>query len=204
MTMTAAVSASSMLQLRYRVRGDAALQLEVRPFQVNPSTQYLNTPGGVARVKSAALRDVPRRTRAREVEIDIPLQTGAQRQPFARIARDWREKLDRVHIDIGGAPEIARTIRTSLAYTLIHRDGAALKPGSRSYDRAWIRDGALLGAMLLRLGHAAEAKAFAEWFAKYQYENGKVPCCVDARGADPVPENDSHGEFIFLVREIER
>src|SRR5205085_4570931 len=30
MTMTAAVSASSMLQLRYRLHGDAALQLEVR------------------------------------------------------------------------------------------------------------------------------------------------------------------------------
>ncbi|HYU25533.1 MAG TPA: hypothetical protein VEO74_10040, partial [Thermoanaerobaculia bacterium] len=201
MTMTAAVSASSMLQLRYRVRGDAALQLEVRPFQVNPSTQFLNAPGGVARVYKKLPR-FPRR--ARKLEIDIPLQKGAKRQPFARIARDWHEKLDRVRIDIGGAPEIARTIRTSLAYTLIHRDGAELKPGSRSYDRAWIRDGALLGAMLLRLGHAAEAKAFAEWFAKYQYEDGKVPCCVDWRGADPVPENDSHGEFIFLVREIER
>ena len=34
--------------------------------------------------------------------------------------------------------------------------------------------------------------------------NGKVPCCVDARGADPVPENDSHGEFIFLVSELYR
>ena len=74
MTMTAAVSASSMLQLRYRLHGDAALQLEVRPFQVNPSTQFLNAPGGVARVKSAALREVPRLTKAREVEIDIPLQ----------------------------------------------------------------------------------------------------------------------------------
>jgi hypothetical protein len=201
MTMTAAVSASSMLQLRYRVHGDAALQLEVRPFQVNPSTQFLNLPGGVARVKHS-LPHIPRRIH--DFELDIPLATGAKRQPFARIARDWREKLDRVHIDIGGAPEIAKTIRTSLAYALIHRDGAALKPGSRSYDRAWIRDGALLGAMLLRLGHAAEAKAFAEWFAKYQYENGKVPCCVDARGADPVPENDSHGELIYLVHEIER
>ena len=34
--------------------------------------------------------------------------------------------------------------------------------------------------------------------------NGKVPCCVDARGADPVPENDSHGEFIYLVAEYYR
>jgi len=198
------ISASSMLQLRYRVRGDVELQLAVRPFQVNPSTQFLNAAGGVTRVKHAALRHVARRTRARDFEIDIPLRPGAKRQSFEQIAAGWREKLNRVRIDIGGAPEIANTIRTSLAYTLIHRDGAALKPGSRSYDRAWIRDGALLGAMLLRLGHAAEAKAFATWFAKYQYEDGKVPCCVDQRGADPVPENDSHGEFIYLIREIER
>jgi hypothetical protein len=204
MTMTAAVSASSMLQLRYQVRGDAMLELLVRPFQVNPSTQFLNAPGGVARVKNAAMPRYPFRTRVRDAEIDIPLQPGAKRQPFEQIAADWREKLNRVRIEIGGAPAIANTIRTSLAYTLIHRDGAALKPGSRAYDRAWIRDGALLGAMLLRLGHAAEAKAFAAWFAKYQYEDGKVPCCVDSRGADPVPENDSHGEFIYLVREIER
>jgi hypothetical protein len=196
MTMTAAVSASSMLQLRYRVHG-AELQLEVRPFQVNPSTQFLNSPGGVARVKHAL-------PRLHHFELDIPLKKGANRQSFERIAADWREKLNRVRIDIAGAPEIADTIRSSLAYTLIHRDGAAIKPGSRSYDRAWIRDGALLGAMLLRLGHASEAKAFARWFAKYQYEDGKVPCCVDQRGADPVPENDSHGELIYLVREIER
>src|SRR5262249_53280492 len=34
--------------------------------------------------------------------------------------------------------------------------------------------------------------------------NGKIPCCVDARGADPVPEHDSHGEFIYLVAEYAR
>jgi hypothetical protein len=32
----------------------------------------------------------------------------------------------------------------------------------------------------------------------------KVPCCVDARGSDPVAENDSHGEFIFAVAEVWR
>ena len=31
----------------------------------------------------------------------------------------------------------------------------------------------------------------SRWYAPYQFANGKVPCCVDARGADPVPENDS-------------
>ena len=36
---------------------------------------------------------------------------------------------------------------------------------------------------------------------RYQFANGKVPCCVDRRGADPVPENDSAGEFLFLHRQ---
>jgi hypothetical protein len=31
-----------------------------------------------------------------------------------------------------------------------------------------------------------------------------VPCCADQRGADPVPELDSNGEFIFLVAEVLR
>jgi len=203
MTMTAAVSSSSMLQLDYRIHGNAGLELQVRPFQVNPSTQFLNTVGGVATTHHD-LSSVPRRTRDREVHIDIPLRDGAKHEPLEKIARAWREKLDRVTIDIDGAPEIARTMRSSLAYALITRDGPALKPGTRSYDRAWIRDGALIASLLLRLGHADVARQFAEWFASYQYDDGKVPCCVDRRGADPVPENDSHGEFIFLVAEIER
>jgi hypothetical protein len=31
-----------------------------------------------------------------------------------------------------------------------------------------------------------------------------VPCCATARGADPVPENDSDGEFAFAVAELWR
>ena len=31
-----------------------------------------------------------------------------------------------------------------------------------------------------------------------------MPCCVDARGADPVPENDSDGEYILLVAQLHR
>ena len=211
MTMTAAVSSSSMLQLHYRIGGRASrpprieLELQVRPFQVNPSTQFLNTEGGVTtQTRAAALAHVPRRTSDREVSVDIPLKAGAKREPLAKIARDWREKLDRVTIEIGGAPEIADTIRSNTAYTLISRDGASLEPGTRSYDRAWIRDGALISSVLLRLGHADVAKEFAEWFAPFQYANGKVPCCVDRRGSDPVPENDSHGQLIFLIAEIHR
>jgi hypothetical protein len=190
--ITAAVSSSSMLQLRYRVRGDAKLQLEVRPFQVNPSTQFLNLQGGVA---SKPCFDLAR---------NIPLLPGAKTEPLAQIADAWRGKVRRVAIDIPADPRIADTIRTNIAYMLIHRDGPAFKPGSRSYDRAWIRDGALMASTLLRLGHQSEAKELADWYAGFQYPDGKVPCCVDQRGADPVPENDSHGELIYLVAEIWR
>jgi hypothetical protein len=31
-----------------------------------------------------------------------------------------------------------------------------------------------------------------------------VPCCVDRRGADPVPEHDSQGELIYTVNEYYR
>jgi len=261
--ITAAVTDSSMLLLRYRVHGQAALALAVRPFQVNPSTQFLNTQGGVAPIHSLSFdgQDVvvneTQRVHAvtkpacfiavtydegnivdllrcsagpqkvsdpfgyasgaliyplsgeRTIDLAIPLEKGAKpvtdvTAAFRRIADGWREKLHRVAITIPGAPEIADTIRTNIAWTLIHRDGPALQPGSRSYDRAWIRDGALIASLLLRLGHADTSKRFAEWFAPYQYPDGKVPCCVDRRGADPVPENDSHGELIYLVAEIER
>ena len=51
----------------------------------------------------------------------------------------------------------------------------------------------------MRLGRADVARDFADWYRGHLFANGKVPCCVDFRGADPVPENDSQGEYIFLV-----
>ncbi|HMI44519.1 MAG TPA: hypothetical protein VK491_00010, partial [Gemmatimonadaceae bacterium] len=117
----------------------------------------------------------------------------------------WREKLGRVTISLPpSASRYTETMRTQLADILINRDGPAIQPGSRRYSRSWIRDGALTSTALLRLGHAAEVKEFMEWYANYQYDNGKVPCCVDEHGATPVPENDSHGEFIYLVGEYYR
>jgi hypothetical protein len=59
-------------------------------------------------------------------------------------------------------------------------------------------------AALLRLGHDSVARDFLTWFAPYQFDDGKVPCCVDRRGADPVPENDSHGELLYLAGEYYR
>jgi len=56
-----------------------------------------------------------------------------------------------------------------------------------------------MSVALLRTGYPEPVRAFAEWYAGFQQPDGSVPCCVDRRGADPVPENDSHGELIFLI-----
>src|SRR5712672_178252 len=78
----------------------------------------------------------------------------------------------------------ALTLRTALAHILVNRDGPAIRPGARAYARSWIRDGSMISAALLRLGHPDEVRDFIEWYAPYQYPDGKVPCCVDRRGAD--------------------
>jgi hypothetical protein len=123
----------------------------------------------------------------------------------ARDAADWRSRTSgfalRGSLMVG---MLDQTIRASVAYILINRDGAAIQPGSRAYARSWIRDAALTSSALLRLGITDPVREFLEWFAPYQFASGKVPCCVDRRGADPVPENDSEGEFIYLATEYAR
>src|SRR5438445_994631 len=62
----------------------------------------------------------------------------------------------------------------------------------------------MISEALLRLGMSEVVKEYIDWYVKFQYPDGKVPCCVDNRGADPVPENDSHGELIYLIAEYYR
>lgn len=276
------VPGRSQLVARYEVVNRSArprrvdLVLALRPFQANPPTQFLNTPGGVAPVHAlawdgralmvngklqvlpltapdaalarafdagdlvAAMGDAGTAA-AVEVEDDtgfasaalvwrLKLPAGGRRsvgvllplegepvEPEVRdavrwlnaarreVAAAWEKKLDRVRLrGPAAAQPLADTLRTAQAHVLINRNGPALQPGTRSYRRSWIRDGALTGEALLRTGHADVARDFARWFAPHQFANGKVPCCVDARGADPVPENDSQGEFVRLVGEIVR
>ncbi|WP_395943949.1 discoidin domain-containing protein [Brevundimonas sp.] len=121
------------------------------------------------------------------------------------LAAEWREKLDRVELTLPPAAQrIEDALKSSLAHMLMSRQGPILQPGTRSYNRSWIRDGAMMAEGLNRLGMAEHSADYLRWYAPYVFENGKVPCCVDARGADPVPENDSHGEFVFLAAETYR
>ena len=265
---------SSRLHAEYQVHNlasrarAASLYLAIRPFQVNPPAQFLNTPGGVspiheirrdgARVRVNGDRGVialeapsafgavtfdqgniveelrrgrlPRRDRVndsfgfasgalayalripagggRTVAILTSLGPGSLDGPIRTErpegAGDWTG-IDRVAIELPpAASAVTQTLYAQLGFILVNRDGPAIQPGSRAYERSWIRDGSLTSSALLRMGHAAEVREFIEWFAAHQYENGKVPCCVDRRGADPVPEHDSDGEFIYLAAECLR
>ena len=276
---------SSTAYLQYRLtnaaprRRSVRLYLAVRPFQVNPPWQFLNTPGGVASIRQLAfenqtvqvngepavvsltpaigfgaatfdegnvvdfLRDgrLPATPNVRDpfghasgalaytaevdsgssavVEVALPLHAASvswverervlgSRAPRDRVAdtrRLWRQAVERVTIELpASATRVVNSVYANLAYILVNRDHAGLQPGSRAYERSWIRDGSLEATAALRLGRADVAREFLEWYAGFQYPNGKVPCCVDSRGADPVPEHDSHGEFIYLAAEYWR
>jgi hypothetical protein len=154
----------------------------------------------------------------RQFAITAPMHAGPRPEPRCRLntmaqvaaarARTvawWREALSTFEVSLpASANPLVETLRASLAWILINRDGAALQPGSRSYERSWIRDGALTSTALLRLGHAAAVKDFILWYAPFQFASGKIPCCIDRQGAGPVPEHDSHGQFVYLVAEYYR
>ncbi|MBN1383402.1 MAG: discoidin domain-containing protein [Elusimicrobia bacterium] len=110
----------------------------------------------------------------------------------------WESRVSNVEINIPDK-DIVNTLKSNIAYILINRDIWAIQPGSRSYERAWIRDGAMTSSAILRLGVTKEVREYIDWYSGYLYEDGKVPCVVDYRGADPYPEYDSQGEYIYAV-----
>ncbi len=157
---------------------------------------------------------------SRDVAVAWPLGPSAAALPEAQSYEDasarfadvlrttsdwWRAQLGRVSLKLPAAQQaVIDTARSQLAYIHINRDGAGIQPGSRSYERSWIRDGSMTSLSLLEFGQTEEAKAFVEWYAKYQFDSGKVPCVVDRRGPDPVAENDSHGQLIFAIANVYR
>lgn len=114
----------------------------------------------------------------------------------------WNSKVNNIEFSLPeSADKLINVLKSNIAYILINRDKFGIQPGSRSYDRSWIRDGSLTSSALLKMGLKNEVKEFANWYSNYIFANGKVPCVVDKRGPDSVPENDSHGEYIYLIKE---
>ena len=124
---------------------------------------------------------------------------------LAATIRTWRERLSRTELRLPPeAGKLAAALRSAVAQMLVARAGPALQPGTRTYERAWIRDGALMDDALLAMGIDDAPRAFVTWFASFQQPDGRVPCCIDARGADPVPEHDSPGQLIYAIVSLYR
>ncbi|MBI2496616.1 MAG: hypothetical protein HYV75_01350, partial [Opitutae bacterium] len=114
--------------------------------------------------------------------------------------RQWEAMLDRFQVRLpASAQPVIDTLKSTLAYIFINQDGPGTQPGSRNYERSWIRDGSLTSTALLELGLKDEVRTYADWYARYQFPSGKIPCVVDKRGGDPTDEHDSHGQMIYLI-----
>jgi F5/8 type C domain-containing protein len=161
-------------------------------------------PGGLASAVMAWDWKLPPHGRATAVTIELALP---QDDSLQRIAIEpYHSRYERpASLGVPGSDRgMIAAFQASRAWIRALRSGPALRPGARAYARSWIRDGAMMADVLLRAGQTDEARTFAGWFASHQYPNGKVPCCVDARGADPVPEHDSHGELIYAIADVVR
>jgi hypothetical protein len=115
----------------------------------------------------------------------------------------WKDRLNRIQIDIPNK-EIVNVMRANLAYLLINRDKSSLHPGSRCYDRAWIRDGSIMCQALLDNGLFKEVKDFLMWVTSCQMKNGRIPCMLELNGKMPGwsggwVEWDGQGAYVFAI-----
>ncbi len=199
--------------VKYKVHLDAGQSKDI--YAIIPYHNHISLSGAEPAADNpepVSLRDVPAGAREQESSSEtsadiresysLPETTAEARERFLGPVAYWNDRTDHIRFNLPpSADRLIDTWRSNLAYILINRDNAGIQPGSRSYDRSWIRDGALTSSALLKSGIVTEVREFIDWYASHQFENGKVPCVVDFRGPDPVPEHDSHGELIYLIRE---
>ena len=171
-----------------------------------PVRQQVTDDSGLA---SAALAwPMPPGATVLEVTVSVPyfgiLHSPAPDARASALA-DWRTTLGAVHWQV---PECAVAafdcFRTAAGHILINRDGPAIQPGPRRYTRSWVRDCVIMGAALAKAGQPAPLREFLTWYAQFQRADGFVPCVVDRDGVDWLVEHDSHGQFLWGVREVFR
>jgi len=61
-----------------------------------------------------------------------------------------------------------------------------------------------MGAALAKAGLPKALREFLTWYAQFQRDDGFVPCVVDRDGVDWLVEHDSHGQFLWGIREVIR
>ena len=151
----------------------------------------------------------------REVALAVPLDDHTSSCPAPTTThvatlvegarREWTRQLDRVERELPpAAAAIEQTLRIdTLGYILVNRDGPALQPGSRTYARSWIRDGAMTSTALLQMGITASRCATScAGTRRIRSPTARSPAASTARGADPMPEHDSNGAVPLRDRRV--
>ncbi|MFH0880338.1 MAG: discoidin domain-containing protein, partial [Lentisphaerota bacterium] len=192
-------------------RGDVARELEKNLL---PSARKAESAGGL--ISGALAYDYALAPgECKVVEIVAPMHetiTGAWTHSFEQawsVARDsWSNQLGHVVFEVSDR-DITDFLKAQMAYMLIHRDGAALQPGSRQYERSWIRDGAMMSEALMRMGLFQPVREFIDWYAHFIQPNGMVPPSFrhdDALDCGPGSglEYDGQGAWVYLVMEYYR
>jgi hypothetical protein len=124
---------------------------------------------------------------------------------LAEATERWHARLAPIPLALPKcAAAFEESLRASIAWILVNREGPRIQPGPRCYRRSWIRDGTLTGTAIAEMGFAEEAKRFLRWYAPFQQADGFVPCAVDHRGVDRAIEHDSHGQLAWGVVELFR
>ncbi|MBN1269420.1 MAG: discoidin domain-containing protein, partial [Kiritimatiellae bacterium] len=157
---------------------------------------------------------------SREVYLAVPLHAEPPqlapgmdpaeiKEGYDRMFREnvafWESKVECVDVDIPDRV-LVDMWKANVAYNLITKDGPGFQPGSRSYDKAWMRDGGSAAEALLKMGLTTEIREFIEWMGSYQFETGEVAPIIDNKHQDPLWEEkqglqefDSQGEFVHIV-----
>lgn len=171
-----------------------------------PPSKQVDDHTGLA---SAAMAwSLPHGASTMEVTVSVPYfgkSKAATKTGRARALARWRKTLGGVRWKVpeSAAPAF-NAFRTAAGHILINRDGPAIQPGPRRYTRSWVRDCVIMGAALAKAGLPFALHEFLTWYAGFQREDGFVPCVVDRDGVDWLVEHDSHGQFLWGVREVYR
>ena len=171
-----------------------------------PPARQIQDESGLA--SGAMCWELPAGGKSISITVSVPYFTTCRvpdRNSHHRAHARWKKALGHVSWQV---PDCAMPaidcFRTAAAHILINRDGPAIQPGPRRYTRSWIRDCVIMGAALAKAGLPAPLRVFLEWYAPFQRDDGFVPCVVDRDGIDWLVEHDSHGQFLWGVRQVLR
>jgi len=153
---------------------------------------------------------------SREVVLAAPLHETLSHLKtagdFGKLRREyvafWTSKLNRAGFDLADKA-VVDTVKSQEAYILLTQDGVVIQPGARSYNRTWMRDGAMISSALLRFGFFQEVREYLDWYAERVEPDGLVPPILDTSGKvyDGWGRNiewDSQGQFIYAIMEYYR